>query len=179
MPPRKKTPQVGSTHAAAGGSGGSDNALLSAPNRTFYALDLLMPQENRAGHSYSQVLKALMSEFEISESQAERDIAKAYDIIRRRVANTDFATMVKVELARLAERAAERGDVGDWSVAKGAWERLGKWAGLEQGDEESLAKKLTDAALDIAIKQAMEERIAGMTDEEFEALAKRRKEKAA
>lgn len=182
MPPRKKQPQPGSTHATASGSGGSDNPLLSAPNRTFYALDLLMPQsdpEYRPGHSYSFVLKSLMATFGIGESQAERDIAKAYEIIRKRVANTDFATLVKVELTQLAKRAAERGDVGDWSVAKGAWERLGKWAGLEQADESSLAAKLTDAALEVAIKQAAKEAMASMSDEEFEALAKARKERAA
>lgn len=136
-----------------------------------------MPQADpyRPGHSYSQVLKDLMSTFGISETQAERDIAKAYDIIRRRVANTDFATMVKTELTHLAKRAAERGDVGDWSVAKGAWERLGKWAGLEQGDEDSLAKKLTDSALEIAIKQAVAEQVKAMPVEELEALIAERK----
>jgi hypothetical protein len=181
MPPRKKTQQVGPTATPTGGSGGSENALLTAPNRTFYALDLLMPQTEpyRPGHSYSFVLRDLMAKFGISETQAERDIAKAYEVIRKRVAATDYAALCRVELTHLAKRAAERGDVGDWSVAMGAWERLGKWAGLEQNDEDSLVKKLSDAALEVAIKSAAKDAMASMSDEEFEALAKARKERSA
>jgi hypothetical protein len=180
MPPRKK-PQVTAPATADVGSHGQENALLTAPNRTFYALDLLMPQEEpyRPGHSYSYVRAELISKFDVSDTTAERDIANAYEIIRKRVAATDYASLCRVELTHLAKRAAERGDVGDWSVAKGAWERLGKWAGLEQNDEDSLVKKLSDAALEVAIKSAAKEAMSSMSDEEFEALAKARKERGA
>lgn len=173
-----------------GGKQGSE--YVPAPQRVERALHLLMPVEAhvrreadgcemevpfRPGCSYSYTRDALMREFGVGETTAERDLANAYAIIRDRVSRTDWATMARVELASLAQRATVRGDVGDWSVAKGAWERLGKWAGLEdKADEISLAAKLTDAALDIAIKQAVTERIEAMPVEELEALVKRRRD---
>lgn len=153
---------------------------IAAAQRVERALFLLMPLDRdhpegpRCGFSYTVTRDKLMAEFTVSDTTAERDLANAQGIIRDRVAATDFASLARLELQYLASRATERGEVGDWAVAKGAWEKLGRWAGLEGAGESGVLGKLTDAALNAAIENAVKERMLAMTDEQIAELQQQR-----
>lgn len=115
-----------------------------------------------------------MREFDIGETAAEGDLAKAYEVMRGEIAKTDYPTVIRSEMETLAKQAAQ---AGDWSAASATYARLGKWSGME-GDESSLLGKLTDAALDAAIKNAVASEIENMPDDKLAELLAKRKAKA-
>lgn len=157
---------------------------VPVPQRVVRALELIRPKLKsgrliRPGLSYNRARDRLMREFDISDTTAERDMAAAYGIVKGEIERTDYPSVVRAEMEMLAKLAVHRGGKGDYAVARAALSQLGKWSGMEDGDEDSLVKKLSDAALEVAIKSAAKEAMASMSDEEFEALAKQRKERAA
>jgi len=139
----------------------------SAPNRVARAVELLTPRHGKPSLRYVDAVFVLSSEFpDVSERTLHRDMAKAYTIIRERLEAMDVGTVVRTELEHIA-RTAEMAK--DYATASATWGRLAKLAGLEQ-PETSLAAKLTDAALEHAIKAAVTERVKAMQPDELEAL---------
>lgn len=109
----------------------------------------------------------------IAEGSAD-DLRRAYDVVRERIAATDYPTIIRNEMEAIARTAAADGDKATASIT---WYRLGRFAGMEES-EDSLVKKLSDAALEAAIKQAAAATVEGMSEAEFEDLKQRRAAKA-
>jgi len=158
--------------------GKAGSVYVPVPHRVQRALELLRPRRKRdayrAGYSYVEVKARLMREFDIGETAAEGDLAKAYEVIRGEIAKTDYPSTIRLEMESLAKQARAAGDFG---AASASLARLGKWSGME-GDADSLLSKLTDAALDAAIEAAVKERIANMTPEQIAEVRRVHDEKA-
>jgi hypothetical protein len=149
-----------------------------APTRLDRALYLLTPRRDGdkviPGCSYVEAQEALAREFGIHKSTAADDLRRAYDVVRDRIAATDYPSVIRSEMETIARGAAANGDNATASIT---WYRLGRFAGMEES-EDSLVKKLSDAALEAAIKQAVAEKIEGMSEAEFADLQQRRAAKA-
>jgi hypothetical protein len=165
--------------------GKAGSVYVPVPHRVQRALDLLRPKRQRGkegevrkyrpGYNYNEVKSRLMREFDIGETAAEGDLAKAYEVLRAEIAKTDYPTTIRTEMEALARQASQ---AGDHASAGAAWARLGKWSGMEGDGEAGTLGKLADAALEAAIKQAVESEVVGMDEERFAALVAKRAEKA-
>lgn len=119
-----------------------------------------------------------MAKWGVCETQAALDIRRAYASIQERV-TTDMPTLAARVRDRLEAVALSAEADGDWAAAAGALHKLGKLSGMEEGgNEDSLVKKLGDAALDAAINQAVAAKIEAMSEAEFADLQARRAAKA-
>lgn len=150
---------------------------LALPQRLAFALSLVSPATG-AAKRWTEARDLIMERWGIGERQAALDIRRAYLAIQERV-NADMPTLAARVRDRLEAVALAAEEHGDWAAAAGALHKLGKLSGMEEGaSEDSLVKKLSDAALEAAIRQAVAERVERLSDAEFEDLAKRRAARA-
>lgn len=159
------------------GQGGSNLQRLprvvedaGAPHRVTRAVELLTPRLTKPSMRYVEAQETLCKEFRISPRTAAHDLAKAYVVLKDRLAATDVATVVRTELEGLARRAEFKGDE---ATAVNAWARLAKLAGLEV-TEVTVTHKLSDAELTAAIDAEIARRLETMPDDEFGRLMERR-----
>lgn len=143
-----------------------------APHRLTRALQLLTPSEGQPGKAYAEAQHALVREFGIAMSTAAEDLRRAYEVIRARLQATDLPSVIRTEMEALARDAHANGDRG---VASVTWFRLGRLSGMTDESESSLVQKLSDAALDAAIGQAVAERIERMDESQLEELLRRKR----
>lgn len=136
---------------------------------------MLTPRQGKPSLCYVEAQEALCKEFGIAMSTAATDLKKAYAVIKDRLEAMDLGSTIKTEMESIAREARAKGDNHGASLT---WFRLGKLAGLGEDNEDSLVKKLGDAALDAAINQAVAARIEAMSEAEFADLQARRAAKA-
>jgi hypothetical protein len=151
---------------------GPDAKQHRAPvsERVAYALSLVDAPEVKP---YRDRQAAIAKRFRVSMSTAAEDIKRAAAIIDQRIrdiaphaAGLAWAGMERVTLK--AEKA------GKFEVALTGWWRI--WQIASGSTEESQARKLTDAALDAAIRQAAAAHVERMTPTELEDLLRRKQE---
>ena len=151
---------------------------LAHPQRLAFALTLVAPARG-AAKRWTEARDLIMAKWGVCETQAALDIRRAYASIQERV-TADMPTLAARVRDRLEAVALAAEADGDWAAASGALHKLGKLSGMEEGSsEDSLVKKLGDAALDAALRQAIAERMENMSEAEFADLQERRAAKAA
>lgn len=141
---------------------------VTAPHRIAYAVDLLTPREGRPSLRYVDARRAQAEAFGVDERTADRDLAKAYQVIRERLDAVDISATVRMETETIARRSI------DDRVRLDAWKYLGKLGGLESNDI-TVTHKLADADLDAAIQSAVDAEVERLPIERLEALLEKRR----
>lgn len=133
-----------------------------------------LEQIDENGIRPATVARAIMDKFGVSRTTAYADLQAANREVREAIEQLapDIGASVKDHLGRLA-RAAEK--AGDFKAAVTAVTQLGKFIGLHEKADPALAKGLSDEELQAAIAQHTERRAVEMSDEEWTALAERRR----
>lgn len=167
--PRKRSP---ATSNPDGKLGHADLIREGPPLRLERALYWLTPRRGKPGLCYVDTRDKLVAEFGCSAATAELDLKRAYEVIKSRLAATDLPSVIRTEMEALARAAADR---GDRAVASVTWFRLGRLSGLTDESDETQARKLSDQALDAAIRASLAMRVESMSTEELEDVLRRRR----
>jgi hypothetical protein len=154
--------------------------LMSRPHRLEYALGLVAPEKG-VGERYERAVRMVMQKFGIGRTAASEDISRAYEEVAWRV-NRMLPTLpgrIRAALERLAHTCEASGNPTDRATASITLFRLGKLSGMSEASDETLAGRLSDAALDAAIRSELAVRVQRMSCEELEELLARKRTEGA